>query len=89
MTPAEEDALMEKLWTDDCDGDIDKAIRLAIRAAVAAERERCAKWHDEQAAECEAARKEANAKDLLFTATMLLSEYWIHTECAAAIRRGE
>lgn len=42
MTPAEEDALVEQFAMKNGTGEGER-IRLAIRAAVAAERERCAK----------------------------------------------
>ena len=76
MNQAEEDALVEKIWTDNSINDIDLAVRLAIRAAyaqgAAQERERCAKV-------CE----EHEPKD--YTTAGIMTRMI----CAAAIRRGE
>lgn len=46
MTPAEEDALVTRVMETEWD---ERELRLAIRAAVAAERERCAKEADAEA----------------------------------------
>lgn len=75
MTKDEEDALVTRVMETEWD---ERELRLAIRAAVAAERERCAQLCDAFAeelrpyAEREYSRDDAIARD-----------------CAAAIRRGD
>jgi len=94
MTPAEENALIVKVLADSGyqpDHDLDAAgiltiARLAIRAAVAAERERCARVCDkraETALGCQRGRED----DL---SNVILRHHAAQaTDCAAAIRRGE
>lgn len=72
MTPAEEDAIVAKVMGEVMP--ITDCIRLAIRAAVAQERECCAKVCEEQEAS-------GNVDDLSYEIATV--------ECAAAIRRGE
>lgn len=71
MTKDEEDALVTRVMETEWD---ERELRLAIRAAVAAERERCAKV-------CE---READGWHLACEANMRDAS----RDCAAAIRRG-
>jgi hypothetical protein len=77
--------------TDDDDTQVYRSeLEAAVKAAVAAEREACAKVCDDQAARCEAAAQSAIEDGEHDEVSAIRSTAWKLSVCAAAIRaRGE
>lgn len=89
MTPAEEDALVRKFYDDLCAGEGgSKVIRLALRAAVAQERERAAKWHEDRASDLKKDKLDYMINDMRNCLNTCLLMIDAHLVSAAAIRRG-
>lgn len=91
MNQAEEDALIDRVYADwiaGCDSGakpVSELVRLAIRAAVAAERERCAFICQHRADVCREAIKTDPSP---LTRMVLQYQEEQADDCAAAIRKG-